>query len=76
MAAKNPRVMVVLEQPLYRWLRRTARAGGVSVSLRLRDLVRDAFELHEDRYWAREGERRLRSFRRRQSLTHEQVWGR
>ena len=67
---------MVLEPPLYRWLRRTARSVGVSVSLRLRDLMREAFEQHEDRFWAREGERRLRSFRKGEALSQAQVWGR
>ncbi len=75
MAAKNPRVMVVLDPPLYRWLRRSARADGVSLSLRLRDVVREAFELQEERYWAREGERRLRAFRRGKAVSHAHAWG-
>lgn len=76
MAAKNPRVMAVLDPPLFRWLKRSAGAGGVSVSLRLRDVVREAYELAEDRHWAREGESRLRTFRRRVAVPHDRAWSR
>ncbi|MFN3476353.1 MAG: ribbon-helix-helix domain-containing protein [Candidatus Methylomirabilales bacterium] len=36
MPAKNPRVNVVLEKPLYEALRRLAKQDGVSLSLRPR----------------------------------------
>jgi len=75
MATKSPRVTVVLEEPLYRWLRRTARTRCVSISCRLRDLVREAFELHEDRYWVKKAEARLRTFDRKRALRHGRVWG-
>jgi hypothetical protein len=29
----------------------------------------------EERYWAREGERRLRTFKTRDAMTHTQAWG-
>ena len=40
--AKNPRVNVVLEKPLYEVLRRWAKRDGVSLSLKVRDLIREA----------------------------------
>jgi class 3 adenylate cyclase len=74
MAAKNPRLITVLEPPLYDRLKRAARAEGVSLSSKARDLLRQAIELEEDAHWVREGERRLRSFRRSKALTHDEVW--
>jgi len=74
MAAKNPRVGMVLDPPLYRDLKRAAKAAGVSVSSKARELVRMAMELEEDAYWAAKGEERLRSFDRRKALTHEEIW--
>lgn len=74
MATKNPRVMVVLESPLYRWIRRSAKKQGVSISMKLRDIVREAFESYEDRYWAGEGEKRLQSFNRDGAIPHDQFW--
>jgi hypothetical protein len=74
MAAKNPRVMTVLERPLYQRIKRAARSQGLSLSAKVRDLLREAIELDEDAYWVREGEKRLATFDRSKALTHEQVW--
>ena len=76
MATKNPRVMVVLESPLYRWVRKLAKHEGLSLSMKLRDLVREAYEGYEDLYWSREGGKRLKSFKRSQALSHEAFWKR
>ena len=76
MATKNPRLMVVLEPPLYQWVQREAKTQGVSLSLKARDVIRAAYEEAEESHWARVGEERLRSFRRKQAQTHAQVWRR
>jgi class 3 adenylate cyclase len=75
MAAKNPRVVAVLERPLYQRLKQAAKAQGVSLSTKVRDLVRAAMELEEEAHWAAEGEKRLASFDRRKALSHRDVWG-
>lgn len=72
--AKNPRVNVVLEKPLYEALRRLAKRDGVSLSLKVRDLVKEAVEAEEDRVLARFAEDRELSFDRKASLSHDQVW--
>jgi len=66
--------MVVLEKPLYRWVRNLAKRDGLSLSSKLRDLVREAYENYEDRYWAREGSRRLKTLKRSAALSHEEFW--
>ncbi len=73
MPAKNPRVMAVLEPPLYEWLTRFARAEGVSVSLKVRDLLREAYEMYEDEYLTSLARARARTFDRRTALTTEQM---
>lgn len=75
MPAKNPRVNVVLEKPLYDLLSRWARRDGVSLSLKVRDVIRAAAEAEEDTVLAAIAAGRERTFRRRAALTHEQVWG-
>ena len=75
MPAKNPRLTMVVEKPLYRWLKNSARKKGVSLSLLLRDLVKDAYEEEEDLILSKEGEERLRTFDRKTALTHEEAWG-
>ena len=75
MPAKNPRLTTVLEEPLYLWLKKTAGKQGISLSLLVRDLIRDAYERDQDVFWAKEGEERLETFDRRTALTHEEAWG-
>jgi hypothetical protein len=75
MAAKNPRVITVLERSLYEHLRRAAKSEGISISAKARDMLRHAAELDEDAYWARAGEQRLRSFKKKSALSDKDVWG-
>jgi hypothetical protein len=74
MPASNPRVNVVLEKPLFAALKRMAERDGVSLSTKLRDLVRDALEDYEDSVLLRIAEERSKTFDRKKALTHEQVW--
>lgn len=75
MPTKNPRVNVVLEKPLYETVRRLAEKEDVSLSLKVRDLVREALEAEEDAALAQFAEEREKSFKRSRALTHKQVWG-
>ena len=74
MPSKNARINVVLEPPLYKSIARLAARDGVSLSLKVRDLVRDALELDEDVALASLAEERDRSFVKSKALTHDQVW--
>ena len=74
MPAKNPRVNVVLERPLYATLSRLARRDGTSLSSKARDLLRDALELYEDLALAEVAQARDATFDRSAALTHEAVW--
>jgi hypothetical protein len=76
MPAKNPRVNVVLERPLYDALGRVARQDGASLSTKARDLLRDALELREDAGLLEIAEERAGSFDPKTALTHDQVFGR
>jgi len=75
MPTKNPRLTAVLEKPLYRWLQKRARREGVSLSLLVRDLLREAYEREEDAYWVKIGEERLQTYDPDKAYTHEQAWG-
>jgi hypothetical protein len=72
--AKNPRVNVVLEKPLYASLSRLARREGTSLSVKARDLLREALEAYEDRALAVLAEIRDETFDRSRSLSHVEVW--
>jgi hypothetical protein len=75
MPAKNPRINVVLEKPLYDSVRRLAAKEEISLSLKIRDLVKDALEAQEDIVLAEVAEERENTFRRTRALSHKQVWG-
>jgi hypothetical protein len=74
MPTTHPRVNVVLEQPLYRSVSKLAKRDGVSLSLKVRDLVREALELQEDAYWVRVATSRRRTFNPANALSHGDVW--
>jgi metal-responsive CopG/Arc/MetJ family transcriptional regulator len=75
MPTKNPRVNVVLEKPLYEAVCRLAEKEKISLSLKIRDLVREALEAEEDAALAAFAEEREKTFHRSRGLTHKQVWG-
>ena len=74
MPTKHPRLNVVLEPLTFRSVEQLARREGVSLSMKARDLIREALELHEDAYWVQQAKAREATFRRDEALTHEQVW--
>jgi predicted DNA-binding ribbon-helix-helix protein len=74
MPSKNPRVNVVLEKPLYDALHDLAEQQGLSLSMLMRDLAREALELREDRALADFAAQRDEDFDRGRALTHEEVW--
>ncbi len=75
MPTKNPRVNVVLEKSLYDLIASWAHRDGISLSMKVRDVVRAAVEAEEDHMLAGLAEERERTFNRRKALTHAQVWG-
>ena len=74
MPTKNPRIHVVLEKPLYESVRRLAKEEDISLSLKIRDLVKEALEAEEDAALAEFAKERERTFRRSRGLSHKQVW--
>ncbi len=75
MPTKNPRINVVLEKPLYNAIQDLAGDEGVSMSMLMRDLVKEALELREDRALAELAEERETGFDRSKALSHDEAWG-
>ena len=75
MATKMPRLNVVLERPVYFTIVDMAKRDGVSLSLKARDLIREALEFCEDGFWAKEARARERTFSLKRALSHKKVWG-
>jgi hypothetical protein len=74
MPAKNPRINVVLEKPLYNVVHDLAKDKGISMSMLMRDLVKEALELREDQALAAFAGEREQGFERKDALSHEKVW--
>jgi predicted DNA-binding protein len=74
MPAKNPRINVVLEESLYKQVRFLAKKDGVSMSTKVRDLLREILESQEDIYLARIAEARESTFKKSSGLSHEEIW--
>ena len=74
MSTKNPRLNVVLEPPIYSAIKQLAKKDGISLSLKARDLIRQALEYCEDLYWTKEANIREKTLSKKTVLTHKQVW--
>ena len=73
MPTKNPRINVVLEKPIYDAIRKIAKKEGISISLKARDLLREALEIYEDNILESIASERERTFNRRNTLTGDDV---
>lgn len=74
MPTKNPRINVVLEKPLYETIERFAKKEGISLSLKVRDLIKEALETEEDIALVQFGEEREKTFNKKKALKHDEVW--
>jgi predicted DNA-binding protein len=74
MPAKNPRINIVVEPPLYSVIHELATSEGISMSTIARDLIREAIDLREDVSLAAFADTRMKSFDKKEALTNEDVW--
>lgn len=74
MPVKNPRINVVLEKPLYNTIERLAAKEGVSLSLKVRDLVKEALEIEEDVVLSMFADKREKTLIKSKALKHHEVW--
>jgi predicted DNA-binding protein len=74
MPTKNPRINVVLDTVMYQNIQYLAAKEGVSLSNKVRDLIREALEIQEDIYLASFAEERDNTLDISSSLSHEDIW--
>ncbi len=74
MFTKNPRINVLLEKPLYDSVKRLAKKDGISLSLKIRDLVNEAMALQEDIALSHFAGKRESTFRKTKALKRSEVW--
>ena len=75
MPTKMPRLNVVLEPPMYFAILDLAERDGVSLSLKARDLIKEALDLIEDAHWTKQANEREKTYSRKKALSHKKVWG-
>jgi len=75
MPAKNPRINIVVEPPLYAAIHDMAEESGISMAMVVRDLIKDALELKEDAALAAFADERMKAFNRKKLLSHDEAWG-
>lgn len=75
MPAKNPRINIVVERPLYAAIHDMAKDSGISMAMVVRDLIKEALELKEDAALAAFADKRMKSFNSKKALSHDEVWG-
>jgi predicted DNA-binding protein len=74
MPARNPRINVVLEEPLYREVQFLAKKDGVTLSTKVRDLLREIIETQEDIFLAQIADKRAAGWKESLGLSHKKTW--
>jgi hypothetical protein len=63
-----------MEDSLYWTLKELARRDDVSVSMKARDLLKEAVADDEDAFWAKAASEREETFSAEKALSHKRVW--
>jgi hypothetical protein len=74
MPSQNPRINVVLSDLLYQDVRLLAEKDNVSLSAKVRDLLKEAMDMQEDIALSGFAEKRETSWNDSQALSHDDVW--
>ena len=74
MPSQKPRINIVLDDFLYQNVRFLAEKDNISLSAKVRDLLKEALEIQEDIVLSRFAEERQKSWDDSKALTHEDVW--
>jgi len=74
MPTQSPRVNVVLDNVLYQNVRLLAEKDNVSLSAKVRDLLKEALEIQEDIGLSAFAEKREQSWNESDPLTHDDAW--
>ena len=74
MPTQNPRINIVLDNFLYQNVRLLAKKDNVSLSAKVRDLLKEALEIQEDIALSGFAEEREKSWNDSKALTHDDVW--
>ncbi|MBW1910797.1 MAG: toxin-antitoxin system, antitoxin component [Deltaproteobacteria bacterium] len=74
MPSQKPRINIVLDDFLYQNVRLLAEKDNISLSAKVRDLLKEALEIQEDIALSGFDEERKKSWDDSKALTHDDVW--
>jgi alkyl hydroperoxide reductase subunit AhpF len=74
MPAQNPRIDVFMNNLIYQDVRLSAEKDNVSLSAKVRDLLKEAMEIQEDIVLSGFAEKREKSWNDSKALSHDDVW--
>ena len=74
MPSQKPRINIVLDDFLYQNVRFLAEKDNISLSAKVRDLLKEALEIQEDIALSAFAEKRKKSWDDSKALTHDDVW--
>jgi alkyl hydroperoxide reductase subunit AhpF len=74
MPSQNPRINVVLDNFLYQNVQLLAEKDDVSLSAKVRDLLKEALEVQEDIALSAFAEKRENSWDVSKAIIHDDVW--
>ncbi len=74
MPSQKPRINIVLDTSLYQNVQLLAEKDNVSLSAKVRDLLKEALEIQEDIALSGFAEEREKSWDDSKALTHDDVW--
>jgi predicted DNA-binding protein len=74
MTTKNPRINVVLEQPIYNAVRKLSKKYKISMSMVIRDIVKEEIENFEDSFLGEIASNREKTLKSDQLITHKEFW--
>jgi len=74
MSTKHPRVNVVLEEPVYKAVKQISRQYKISMSMVIRDMVKEEIEKYEDGYLAAIAGERDKTSKGSKNIKHKDFW--
>jgi len=73
MAAKNPRLSIVIEPHVYKLIQRLAKRDETTISKKAKSLLLEALDIYEDLGISAMAEEREQSLKNK-SIPHEDAW--
>ncbi len=74
MAARNPRLSIVVETRIYELIQKLAKRDETSVSKKAMSLLVEALDLHEDLGLSTMAEEREKTLRKNKLVPHQDAW--